>query len=75
MFQWFQRAADQGDGDALVELAKCYLRGQGVRKSAQQAVRHLSSARFCISITEASREEAETLLEGLRPFVLARNGS
>lgn len=67
MFQWFLRAANAGDGDALVELAKCYLSGVGVRKSAQDALRCLASAASSNCITEANQEEAEALLEGMRP--------
>ncbi|MFL6740474.1 MAG: tetratricopeptide repeat protein [Sphingomicrobium sp.] len=67
MFQWFLRAEKAGDEDALVELAKCYLNGVGVRKSDQHALRCLASAVSSDCITEASREEAEALLEGLRP--------
>lgn len=66
-FQWFLRAANAGDGDAFVELAKCYLTGVGVRKSRQDALRCLASAVSSDCITEASREEAQALLEGMRP--------
>src|SRR5687767_9359675 len=31
MFQWFRRGATTGDGDAMVEVAKCCLNGVGVR--------------------------------------------
>lgn len=67
MFQWFLRAAKGGDGDALVELAKCYIGGTGVRKSGQEALRCLASAISSDCITEASREEAQALMEGMRP--------
>jgi TPR repeat protein len=70
MFQWFLRAANAGDGDALVELAKCYLGGAGVRKSSQDALRCLASAIGSDCITEASREEAQALIQGLRPWTL-----
>lgn len=67
MFQWFLRAANGGDDDALVELAKCYLRGVGVRKSGQDALQCLASALSSGCITEASREEAQALMDGMRP--------
>jgi uncharacterized protein len=67
MFQWFWRAADAGDGDALLELGKCYLNGVGVRKSDQDALRCLAFAISSDWITEASREEAQELLEGMPP--------
>jgi len=67
MFRWFQRAVESGDTDAHVELAKCYLNGTGVRKSAQSALRHLAAAAGSPCITEASREEAEQILATLRP--------
>ena len=67
MFQWFMRAANANDGDAMVELAKCYLHGTGVRRSAQNALRALAAAVASDCITEASREEAQEMLEALRP--------
>jgi TPR repeat protein len=67
MFQWFMRAANSGDGDALVELAKCHLHGTGVRRSAQNAMRSLASALNSNCITEASREKARSMQEDLRP--------
>ncbi len=70
MFQWFMRAANSNDGDALLELAKCYLHGTGVRRSAQHALRTLASAVNSDCITEASREEAQDMLEALRPRVV-----
>lgn len=67
MFQWFKRAVDWNDGDALVEVAKCYLHGNGVRRSPQSALRALSLAVDSDCITEASRENAQAILNGLRP--------
>ena len=67
MFQWFVRAANSDDGDALVEIAKCYLHGTGVRRSAQKALRMLASAVNSNCITEAGREEAQAMLDDLRP--------
>ena len=67
MFQWFKRAVDWNDGDALVELAKCYLHGMGVRRSPQNALRALALAVDSDRITEFSRENAQAMLDGLRP--------
>ena len=67
MFQWFERDARTGDGEALLNLAKCYLSGTGVRKSVQSALRHLAAAANSDDITEAGREEAEALLCSMRP--------
>lgn len=67
MFQWFKRAVNWNDGDALVELAKCYLHGRGVRRSPQDALRALALAVNSDCITEAGRENAQAMLDGLRP--------
>jgi TPR repeat protein len=74
MFQWFERAAEQGDEDALVELAKCYLDGLGVRRSIDQALRRLAAAASKPNLFEASREEVGALLAEFRPKVIAGNG-
>jgi uncharacterized protein len=71
-FQWFRRGGEQGDGDALVEVAMCYLGGLGVRRSAQEALRHLAGAVASSNICEAGREEAESLLASLRPNLIER---
>jgi TPR repeat protein len=67
MFQWFKREADAGDGSAHLDLAKCYLAGTGVRKSVQTALRCLATAISSEYITEAEREEAQAIMETLRP--------
>ena len=67
MVEWFRRAATRDDGDALVELAKCYLNGCGVRKSNQTALRYLAAATSSNVISETARKEAQALLETLRP--------
>jgi TPR repeat protein len=69
MFQWFKREADAGDDGAYLDLAKCYMAGTGVRKDTQAALRCLEKA-FSSSqehITEAEREEAQSLMHTLRP--------
>jgi uncharacterized protein len=69
MFQWFKREADAGDGGAYLDLAKCYLAGTGIRKDAQAALRCLATAvgSGLEDITEAEREEAQALMDTLRP--------
>jgi TPR repeat protein len=74
MFKWFERCALEGDGDAQVEVAKCYLNRAGVRRDFQLALRWLVMAEHNQHITEASREEAQTLLLELRPRGLENNG-
>lgn len=67
MFQWFRRAAERGDGDADLDLAKCYLRGLGVRRDGAAGLRHLRAAIGSDYVTEANREEAQALLDQLAP--------
>ena len=66
MFQWFKRAVDWHDGDAM-EIAKCYLHGRGVRRSSQEALRALALAVNSHCITEAGRENAQAMLATMRP--------
>jgi hypothetical protein len=57
-FRWFKKAADLGDGDALLEVGYCHQHGAGVRKdlrSAEQAYRAAIESR---DITPFGREEA-----------------
>jgi TPR repeat protein len=67
IFRWWQRVAQLGDGSAELELAKCYLRGQGVRRDPQAALRCLAAAEGSVYITEYERELAQRLLGRLRP--------
>lgn len=67
MFRWFERVALAGDGSAKLEMAKCYLRGVGVRKNAQAAIQCLAAANASFYISELEREEAQALLAQLRP--------
>jgi len=62
MFRWFGKAATEGDGDALVEVAKCLIGGLGVRRDLSAAMRSLAAAKESENITPAGREEAELLL-------------
>lgn len=67
MFRWWKRVAETDDGSAQLEMAKCYLCGTGVRQDEQAALRCLAAASLSRYITEEEREEAETLLDTLRP--------
>ena len=67
MFRWFERVALAGDGSAEFEMAKCYLDGAGVRRNPQAALRCLAAAIRSSLITEYEREEAQGLLDTLRP--------
>jgi uncharacterized protein len=62
MARWFKRAIERGDEDARVELAKCYLNGDGVRKSVRAAATQLRIAVKAHYITDDGREEAASLL-------------
>ncbi len=67
MFRWWKRVADRGDGGAQIEMAKSYLDGVGVRRDVQAALRCLAAAVRSSYLSEEEREEAEALLETLRP--------
>jgi TPR repeat protein len=67
MFRWFERVALAGDGSAQFEMAKCYLDGTGVRRDPQAALRCLVAAIRSSLISEGEREEAQGLLDTLRP--------
>jgi TPR repeat protein len=57
-YVWFKRAFLMDDGDAAVEIGKCYLLGAGVRRQPARAVAYLRKAIASQRITEAGREEA-----------------
>lgn len=67
MFRWWKRVAEEGDGSAQLEMAKCYLNGTGVKRCPQSALRRLAAAVGSDYITEHEREEAQSLLDSLRP--------
>jgi uncharacterized protein len=58
-FVWYRKAADAGDGDALVEVAVRYLRGRGVRKDPERGVELLRRAIRSTRITESGRDDAK----------------
>ncbi len=67
MFRWYQRVAYAGDGSAQLEMARCYISGVGVRKDITAALRCLTAAIASFYITEFEREEAQTMLQALKP--------
>ena len=58
-FVWYRKAADAGDGDALVEVAVRYLRGRGVRRDPSEGVALLRRAIRSSRITESGRDDAK----------------
>jgi TPR repeat protein len=65
-FDWLRRAAAMNDGDAELEVAKCYLAGLGVARHRGHALAAIKRALASRSITEASREEAAHLSRQIR---------
>jgi len=57
-FHWWCRAAEDGDGDALVDVGYCYQHGLGVRHSRRDSEQAYRAAMATALITEAGREEA-----------------
>lgn len=66
-FRWWKRIAHLGDGSAQLEIAKCYLRGRGVKADAQAALRSLAAAERSIYISEYERDLAQRLLRRIYP--------
>ena len=60
--KWFQKSANTGDGDALVQLGIHYYWGKGVRKNPKAAVRCFRTASKAKNICEAGRDDAFFLL-------------
>lgn len=60
--KWFRKSADEGDGDALVQLGIHYYWGKGVRKNPKAAVRCFRMASRAKNICEAGRDDAFFLL-------------
>jgi len=65
-FRWWKRVAATGDGSAQLEMAKCYLRGRGVKRDPQAALRCLAAAEVSAYISEYERDLARRLLRKLR---------
>jgi hypothetical protein len=67
MFQWWLRAADAGDGDACLEVARCYGSGEGVRRSPDLQVRYLARCLTAEDISEDNLDVAAADLADARP--------
>jgi len=57
-FKWFRRAAEAGDGDALIQLGIHYYWGKGVRKNPRAAVRCFRAATKLKNISGMGRDDA-----------------
>ena len=57
-FEWFRRAAETGDGDALIQLGIHYYWGKGVRKNPRTAVRCFRTATRVKNISGGDRDDA-----------------
>jgi TPR repeat protein len=57
-FKWFRRAAEAGDGDALIQLGIHYYWGKGVRKNPRAAVRCFRAATRVKNISGMGRDDA-----------------
>jgi uncharacterized protein len=60
--KWFRKAADAGDGDALIQLGIHYYWGKGIRKNTKEAVRCFRRATKDKNISEGGRDDAFFLL-------------
>ena len=63
---WYKRAAELGDGDALVEVGIRYLSGKGTRRNPAMAEKCFAAALRSKNITEAGRDTAQQLVWGLK---------
>ena len=57
-YQWWRRAASDGNGDALVEVGYCLHYGIGVRRNLSEAIAAYRAASRATGITPYGREEA-----------------
>ncbi|MEH0019386.1 MAG: tetratricopeptide repeat protein [Desulfobacter sp.] len=64
---WFHRAVSLGDGDALIEIARMYEQGTGVKKSSKNAVRFYRKVLSHTSVVPHSRELAREAIQRLTP--------
>ncbi len=64
MIWWWRAAARMGDGDALLEIGRCY--ESGVPRDRDRAIASYVRLLASDHTTEASREEAETRIKHLR---------
>jgi TPR repeat protein len=57
-FKWFRRAAEAGDGDALIQLGIHYYWGKGVRNNPRAAIRCFRAATKVKNISGMGRDDA-----------------
>lgn len=69
MIWWWRAAIRMGDGDALLELGRCYESARGVPLDRDRAVECYDQLLASSHTTEASREAAEARLKHLRRHV------
>jgi uncharacterized protein len=62
MFRWFARAAELGDEDAFLHLARCFRDGTGVRRSTPDMLRCARKALENEYATEEDLQEAREML-------------
>ena len=67
MLAWSRKACALGDGDAELDMAKCYLQGRGTLRSRAKALKHLRRAIRSSHISPAGREEAVALRKCIVP--------
>jgi uncharacterized protein len=65
MIWWIRRAVAMGDGDALLDLALCYLRGKGVKPNREKAIQLLRRVLMSDHVTRHSEEIAARHLRRL----------
>jgi uncharacterized protein len=66
MIWWLRRAISMGDGDALLDLGRCYLRGIGVKKNVGRAADLFESVIVSEHVTDDGKENAASELKKLR---------
>ena len=59
MVWWFRAAVRMGDGDALLEIARCYESGCGVSRDRKRALEYYLQLLDSPNTTESSRETAK----------------
>ena len=67
MLAWSRKASALGDGDAELDMAKCYLQGRGTLRSRAKVLKHLRRAIRSSHISPAGREEAVALRKCIVP--------
>ena len=64
--RWFRKAAAAGDADALIELAKLCISGEGMRRSMAAAAHYLHAALALPGIQPWEADEVQAMLRQLR---------